>query len=648
MWLHRVETLLFGATCARWRPFQHLLHLSAGEFMDQVDRFSFERLQSFREGLKFLRKRVRLTQGELARAVGYSREQITHLESGRRKPNPTTIAALFIPALNLRDQPELVAHLLRLAEAAQIDSAPGVPRPEAHQQVDSHPAEAEEERAVHRLAAETAELAQGDLVEAAREYYLARDFKAAADVLLDQGQLLSNQGRAPEAVVVLDQILADLSEQDDLRDQPDIMRRLLTTRGDLLLNTARAEEAEANYREALAFASGAVQTTLIYRLAGSLTQRGRAAEALAMVQEAYTDLPPQHVLIRAQLKIVESGALMALSRFEEAQSANLEALALADQIALAMPFIVAGIRARAHNALGAVNAIHHRPSVALEHWKQAVDTARLAGQRSLEYRCQGNIANLLYEMGDLVGAMTACEAAIDGLRSIDDLHGMSRFLHLRANLLYIRGDIAASLNMAEEACNVKRQLGDHRSLLVSLGQQIKSLFALGRLDEAMPMLDHGLAGLDDLGDDRLRGYWLILVSEWSMLSGEYERARDVVHAALELPTTAQELKLQGDCCNHLAVAILAAGDVDGALNTLAYERTEIPEIEFERELIVGLLHLARGDDAAAARCANSIVDRAQEQGYLIFALRAKRLLDALSDPLLYRTFPALLYGKVTS
>ncbi len=616
--------------------------------MDQVDRFSFESLQSFREGLKFLRKRIRLTQGELARAVGYSREQITHLESGRRKPNPTTIAALFIPALALRDEPELAAHLLRLAEAARIYSPGSIPRPETNQPGDVHPVEADDERAAHRLAAETAELAQGDLVEAAREYYLARDFKAAADVLLDQGPLLSNQGRAPEAVEVLDQILADLREQGDVRDKPDIMRRLLTTRGDLLLNTARAEEAEANYREALAVASGAVRTTLIYRLAGSLTQRGRAAEALAMVQEAYTGLPPQHVLIRAQLKVVESGAFMALSRFEEAESTNLEALALAEQIAVAMPFNAAGIRARAHNALGAVNAIHHRPTEALEHWKQAVDTARLAGQRSLEYRCQGNIANLLYEMGDLVGAMTACEAAIDGLRSIDDLHGMSRFLHLRANLLYIHGDIAASLNMAEETCTVKRQLGDRRSLLVSLGQQIKSLFALGRLDEAIPLLDQGMAELDNLGDDRLRGYWLMLVSEWAMLSGEYERARDAINAAMALPTTAQELKLQGDCRNHLAMTILAGGDVEGASHTLASEVTEIPEIEFERDLIVDLLHLARGDVVEAARCANAIVNRSQEQGYLIFALRAKRLLDALADPLPYRALPALLYGKVSA
>ena len=50
-------------------------------------------------------------------------------------------------------------------------------------------------------------------------------------------------------------------------------------------------------------------------------------------------------------------------------------------------------------------------------------------------------------------------------------------------------------NMAEEACTAKRQLGDRRSLLVSLGQQIKSLLALGRLEEATSMLEKGMVEL---------------------------------------------------------------------------------------------------------------------------------------------------------
>jgi tetratricopeptide (TPR) repeat protein len=589
-----------------------------------------------------------LTQAELARAVGYSREQITHLESGTRTPDPITVAALFIPALDLQEEPELAARLLNLAEAVQSDSSGSAAETEATAQAPQNQvAEAREDaRVAHRAAAEVAELAQGDLVEAARQYFLAGDFKAAADVVWDQGQLLSNQGRALEAVDVLDQILATVSELPKIRDRADIMRRLLTTRGDLLLNTVRAEEAEANFREALALASGAIRTTLTQRLAVSLTQRGRAAEALAMIREAYKDLPDQHLLIRAQLKIVESGALMALSRLEEAEPTNLEALALCDQLALAMPFIVAGIRARANNSLGTINAIRHHRTEALAHWKYAVDTARLAGLRSLEYRCQGNIANLLYEMGDLTSAMTACELAIEGLQSINDLHGMARFMHLRANLLYTRGNVAASLEMAREACQVKDQLGDRHSLLVSRNQEVKSLFALGRVREAMPLIDHAFAELDTLGDDRLRGYWLMLWTELHMFSGEPSRARDSAREAMALPIMLDDVKLQSDCCNHLALALLAEGQLDTAFHTLLPEATGIPEIDLEHDLIAALLDLARGDREAMAANVNAIANRAHEGGYLIFELRARHILHASSNSLPYSEMPALVYGKV--
>src|SRR5262245_43245148 len=80
---------------------------------------SSDRWQSFGQALRLLRRRNRLTQEELARAVGYSREQITHLESGRRKPDLTTVAALFIPALNLQDDPNSATRLLDLATAAR-------------------------------------------------------------------------------------------------------------------------------------------------------------------------------------------------------------------------------------------------------------------------------------------------------------------------------------------------------------------------------------------------------------------------------------------------------------------------------------------------------------------------------------------------
>lgn len=86
--------------------------------------FSLDSFQTFGDLLKYLRRRQRLTQLELSIAVGYSEAQIGRLEKNQRRPDLTALKALFVPALHLENQPELVKHLLDLAESARQEDAP--------------------------------------------------------------------------------------------------------------------------------------------------------------------------------------------------------------------------------------------------------------------------------------------------------------------------------------------------------------------------------------------------------------------------------------------------------------------------------------------------------------------------------------------
>lgn len=76
---------------------------------------------TFGEALRFLRKRARLTQDELGRAVGYSREQIARLENGSRLPDLVVITVLFVPALFQEQDQPLVEHFLTLAGKTRTD-----------------------------------------------------------------------------------------------------------------------------------------------------------------------------------------------------------------------------------------------------------------------------------------------------------------------------------------------------------------------------------------------------------------------------------------------------------------------------------------------------------------------------------------------
>lgn len=78
-----------------------------------------DRLTTFGELLRYLRRRAGLTQTALSIAVGYSDAQISRLEQNLRLPNLATVQARFLPVLRLKNEPTARERLLQLAQQAQ-------------------------------------------------------------------------------------------------------------------------------------------------------------------------------------------------------------------------------------------------------------------------------------------------------------------------------------------------------------------------------------------------------------------------------------------------------------------------------------------------------------------------------------------------
>src|SRR6266496_1260268 len=85
---------------------------------------TLEKFATFGDLLRFLRRRVSLTQMELASAVGYSHTQISRLEQNLRLPDIPTIEANFVFALELEEEPRAIARLLELAANVRREDAP--------------------------------------------------------------------------------------------------------------------------------------------------------------------------------------------------------------------------------------------------------------------------------------------------------------------------------------------------------------------------------------------------------------------------------------------------------------------------------------------------------------------------------------------
>src|ERR1700675_4121203 len=84
-----------------------------------------DRLATFGELLRYLRRRAGLTQTQLSIAVGYSDAQISRLEQNLRLPNLATGQARFLPGLRLKNEPAARELLLQLAQQQRRDTYTG-------------------------------------------------------------------------------------------------------------------------------------------------------------------------------------------------------------------------------------------------------------------------------------------------------------------------------------------------------------------------------------------------------------------------------------------------------------------------------------------------------------------------------------------
>lgn len=576
--------------------------------------------------LRILRKRARITQRDFGIATGYSEGQICRFEQGHKPPDLSTLVALFVPALDVKDAPHEVARLLELAAiargetlddkqihksgptaATQFSQTP-TPRPPTpaipNGKMGKH------EREAHLVAARWALNAEGDVVAAARHYLAVGDIGAAIDAFYDRGVALFNQGRWESAAEVIDQLLAHVEHGMPSDRQNNTMRcQLYEIRGDLLLHTVRAEEAQHNFETALALADGAVHAKLAHKLCVCLAQRGQPSEALALAESILRDIDPKHILLIAQLRIAEANALMSLGRLAQSMHSSHEALRLTDKMTLFAPVLAMSIRARAHNFLGALNAMQRQPAAALEHWQQAKRYAADSGLAQIHYRSEGNIATLLYEQGDISAALTASQTAIHGLNEIGDTYGKARFIHLQSILHYIQADYAACIAVSQQSEALKRTLGDVAGVIGVQNQRAKALLALGRLAEANELSQLALGAAQDINDARLLVFSWLLRCDCILAQGDGVAAMQCVKQAQICVGHAKPDKtLLHDLHTHEAWTWLSVGEVAQAAAILQADPlapNASLEVQLERQTVSLLCH-PTADTSAATTLATAM------------------------------------------
>jgi tetratricopeptide (TPR) repeat protein len=425
--------------------------------------------------------------------------------------------------------------------------------------------------------------------------------------------------------------------------RPGPARQLHLLSGDLLVNTVRADEAEAAYREALVLSTTApLRAQVAWRLAESQLQRGQVAEALELCRRSAADLAPTDTLLRAQLAASEARAYLMLSQYDDAIGAGDRATALAGHLRTVVPKEAAEVRARALATLGIVARLRRQPE-AFASLRRAVAAAREAGLHELANRCLFNIGALRFELGQLDAALEVFDEVLAEMQAVGDSYGMARVLHAMAQVQRSGGDLEAALATLDRACTMKRELGDVLGLASSENSRAYALMSLGRVAEARTLVERILAETADMGEQWVRGHVLDTLGLVMLVAGEVDKAQATLREALALPGRADPHS-RAEIEAHLALALLVQGEVELAEQALEHGvPTEFgAEIELQLHFLDAALALARNDHKAMRNAAQAMGERVAATGYTVYAPIAAALAAAADEPPPLTRLPQML------
>jgi ATP/maltotriose-dependent transcriptional regulator MalT/DNA-binding XRE family transcriptional regulator len=506
-------------------------------------------------------------------------------------------------------------------------------------------------RQLHRLAAQHCERVLDDPLEATWHYLRAGDPAEAVDLLATRTADLVASGRSGHAA----DLAAELLAAGELTGDGE--RRLLIARGDLLLHTERAGEAESAYQEALTRpAPPVVQAEVAWRLAQSLMQRGKVPEALDLCRSTAAGLTGDEEVLRAQLGAVRSRAHLMLSEFGEAVSVAEEACTAADRFADVAPDVAGAVRARTYWVLGVVARLRGRPDEATGWLRRSAAAARQVGLRDVAGRALFNLGATVLEQGDGPAAEQLFEEALAEARPIGDRYVTARILHTLGMLRQQAGKREEAIKLFEDSYALNLRMGDPLGASSSEHALALILLSQGRTEVARALLAAIVTATESLGERRARAYHFDSLGMVDLVDGDHRNARRHFAESARIAAEVDNPSLRTSVGVHNALAVLASGDLAAAARLTADCAEQLAgagtgiyvSVPIEYAALAACLALATGDLEGAATSVAEMDSLASKVGDVRYVRAAQRIAAAIrsttdgSPPALTR-LPRLLW-----
>jgi predicted ATPase len=472
------------------------------------------------------------------------------------------------------------------------------------------------------------------------------EWLAAAGGPLSQGAIsrLLGPGRAEEAISRLcARGLCDLrGEQLDFRHtitrdvayldlDPRRREHLHRHLGEFLLRTSRVEGlAAAAVAKHLARGGDPDRAADLYLEAAGTARRTHQMQLAVRYYQRALQLLPGNDLRRLDAHEALEAAFRVVGRRRERK----EQLAALRRVARAsaQPHWVAVALARSARFDLDEGNLHHGVDLA----RQAVEVARLARSPVLEVEAQNTASELLRELGDLPGALEACDAALDVARQYREISPRSRADVLRARGAILRriGRVGEAIEAYAEAIALCRGCGARRMEARARNSLAMAMLVSERWEDAIAL------ALEAVNLDLSVGSRFQIAKTLTNIGMAYARMGDLPRAMAYLVRARETHERFGDQDSFAdtllvsAEVILDHGDSDAAHGfcTKAAALSAMTHNGYDavhEKIVRALIARAHNDPTSAISCAFEARQEAESQALASFHLYATSI-EALS------------------
>src|SRR6266545_4463694 len=229
-------------------------------------------------------------------------------------------------------------------------------------------------------------------------------------------------------------------------------------------------------------------------------------------------------------------------------------------------------------------------------------------------------------------------------RTTGDSYALGRVLHAIATIHHYRGELAEALRLFDEARALKRQVGDVQGVASSDQSRALTLRALGRVDEALEILEQLVTSPVGHAEPWARAIYLDSYATTLLIAGRGDEAVPPLREALDLARRTGGL-FEPTIEQHLAMALLVLGEPDLAEQVAARplpDGREMLDVQLQARLLRCLVLLHRREIPAVLAAADELARWMAATGVYMYRGLPTRLAATAADPPPPAELPRLL------